>query len=139
MENKVCGNYHSFLPSSPPLLPFQVDEGGLAPPRFFANVQWRVLAVPGTTFDSDLRPECDDKRPRLIMDEAELCWGEARGPAIRPAAAAITQPVRESASPSPGGWGGEEPTVENPKPGRPGELRGAGVPAGASDHAGLGG
>ena len=43
----------------------------MPPPRFFfANVKWSILAISGPTFDSDLRPERDDKRPRLIMDEA---------------------------------------------------------------------
>lgn len=45
MKNKVLGNYHSFFPSAPPLLPFQVDGGEAPPPGAFANVQWRVLAV----------------------------------------------------------------------------------------------
>lgn len=62
----------------PPLLSFQVDrrERCPLPDFFFANVKWSILAISGPTFDSDLRPERDDKRPRLIMDEAEP--GKAR-------------------------------------------------------------
>ena len=39
-------------------------------------MKWSIPAVSSPTFDSDLRPECDDKRPRPIMDEAAL--GKAR-------------------------------------------------------------
>lgn len=62
----------------PPLLPFQVDrkERCPLPDFFFSNVKWSIPAVSSPTFDSDLRPECDDKRPRPIMDEAAL--GKAR-------------------------------------------------------------
>lgn len=58
--------------------PFKLTEGSVAPSQifFFANVKWSILAISGPTFDSDLRPERDDKRPWLIMDEAAL--GKAR-------------------------------------------------------------
>lgn len=56
-------------------------------------MKWSVLAVSGSTFDSDLRLQCDDKHPRLIMDEAELGRGEAQGSTITLAAVAITRPV----------------------------------------------
>ena len=110
MKNKVLKNYHSFFLSWPPLLPFQVDRRELCPPpRFFANVKWSVLAVSGTTFDSDLRLECDDRHPWPIMDEAELGRGEARGSII---SSAITEPGSgRSRSPGPSG-GGEAGNVQ---------------------------
>lgn len=76
-------------------------------------MKWSILLVSGTTFDSDLRPECDDKRPWPIMDEA-ACEGEAPGPTIPLPAAAVTQLV-SGRPPSPGLrlGGSSEPTLGN--------------------------
>lgn len=101
----VSQNHHSFSASLSLSFPFKLTVELPAPPKLFANVQRSAPAVPGPTFDSDLRPECDDKRPWTIMDEAELGEGETQGPAIRLAAAAVTQPVRGPAERQPWGVG----------------------------------
>lgn len=105
----VPQNHHSFSASLRLSFPFKLTVERPAPPRLFANVRRSAPAGPGPTFDSDLRPECDDKRPWTIMDEAELGEGETQGPAIRLAAAAITQPVRGPAERQPWGVGRGEP------------------------------
>ena len=112
MKTKVCKNYRSSSLPLPPLLPFQVDRKGCCPLPdffFFPNVKWSIPAVLGPTFDSDLRPECDDKRPRLIMDEAAPGKARLRS---RPALGH----GRHSASVSPGG--SREPTARREPLGR---------------------
>lgn len=55
-------------------------------------MKWSIFAVSGTTFDSDLLLESDDKRPWPVMDEARLGAGEAPGTSvISLAAVAITK------------------------------------------------
>lgn len=47
MKNKVFGNYHSFFPSSPPLLPFQVDRGEACPSQIFCKCAMESSRRPG--------------------------------------------------------------------------------------------
>lgn len=124
MKNKVLKNYHSSFLSLPPLLPFQVGRRELCPPpRFFANVKWSIRTVSGSTFDSDLRLECDDRHPRPIMDEAEPGRGEALGK-HHPSCCSRTGPVGgRSRGPSGGGEGrgGQGRAAYLPGPGALGE------------------
>lgn len=93
----------------PPLLPFQVDRKERCPSQifFFSNVKWSIPAVSSPTFDSDLRPDCDDKRPRPIMDEAALGKARLR---VRPALGHSRHSAGPQVSVSPAPRAGESRT-----------------------------
>lgn len=76
-------------------------------------MKWSILAVSGTTFDSDLRPQRDDKRPWPIMDEAAFrkVRLQARHPSLRRSRHSAGQ--RVSAEPPAPRVGGSEATVAN--------------------------
>ena len=67
-------------------------------------MKWSILAVSGTTFDSDLRPECDDKRPWPIMDEAAFRKVRIQAPHPSHRRSRHSAGQRVSAEPQPRGW-----------------------------------
>jgi len=89
--------------------PFKLTERSVALPRFFffSNVKWSIPAVSSPTFDSDLRPDCDDKRPRPIMDEAALGKARLR---VRPALGHSRHSAGPQVSVSPAPRAGESRT-----------------------------